>query len=104
MAGIMHGRTVDGRANLRDLAQGDESPGNLPVIGRAGRPKTRSCRDFGSGLAEGEGARDVDGAKFLRKTLNPAAIHGKVLVHPDVDAATRRPTLVAAAHDDEELF
>src|SRR5205823_5914411 len=36
--------------------------------------------------------------------LDPAAVHGEVLVDPDVDAAADRLALVARADDDEELL
>ena len=47
--------------------------------------------------------RHVDRAELLREALDPPAVHGEVLVDPDVNAAAHRLAVEARADDQEEL-
>src|SRR5690349_10481520 len=102
MAGVVHRRVVDGRPRVRDMLERHHQTGDLAVIGRAGGTEAGPLVQPGRGLAHGEQPCDVNRAELLGETLDPTAIHRKVLVYPDVDAAAHRLTLVAGTDDDEE--
>src|SRR5205823_12326586 len=103
VAGVVHWRVVDPRARRTEMLQSQRQARDLAVVGSARRAKARPGLETRCRFAHGVQTGHLDRAELLREALDPAAVHGKVLVDPDVDTAAYGRALKACSDHHEKL-